>query len=209
MKGSASQAELSGFFAHHGRFPWEGQPQHSLWLAAEALDALQAAVPAAFPGRLRELRQYDVRSPNAVSGSVLWADVTLVDDLLEFRIETHEAGFVHEVALRVLAAGHGGLVLDQEHLWSQPLAPYLALTEYRPGETPTTRVLDPLREAPTELETMRRWLARYTGAQPSGDGWGLGARPPTEQRWERLGLWLLQEHGQLLPAPRFQPKGAR
>ena len=187
----ASFARVSGRAAH------EGGLFHALWVPDAELEQLRGWVEAAWPGPLVKLAPGDEGSvhlaPERMDG---W--LSQHDGVCSLSFRSHDAGFLHAVALQASADGFAVLVEDGEGLSGE--APYLAFTEYLPGRAPDTRWFDPLRPVEGALPVPSEWLARYLGVEGTVEALVLGEIAPTAI--PTLNLLVLLD-GRLLRAPRW------
>ncbi len=187
----ASFARVSGRAAH------EGGLFHALWVPGAELEHLRGWVEAAWPGPLLKLAPGDEGSvhlaPERMHG---W--LSRHEGVCCLSFHSHDAGFLHAVALQVVADGFGVLVQDGEGIFGE--APYVAFTEYLPGQAPETRWFDPLRPVAGALPVPSEWLARYLGVEGTVEALMLGEIAPMTMPTQCL---LVMLDGRLLEAPRW------
>ncbi len=181
-----------------GLFGAERGRSQTLWLPEVALTRVRRWVGEAFPGPIAALHHGsadDVR----FTGDEVSALVVADGRWLRVTTYVHDGGFLHAVALRAAEAGVASLALDEDSFYGR--APFLALTEYRPGEAPRTEWLDPLRGLAPDAGRVQAWLATYLGERRPFLDWvldtdrGVFGRPAAS--------FTLTRHGEPLPVVRW------
>ena len=111
----------------------------------------------------------------------------------QMTVNSFDGWFLHDVAKRATVPV---MVLDGQRFTGE--APFLAFTDYTPGQVPQTRWFDPLR--PTGAPVPRAWLTRAFGYSGDVNGFALEADEVTSVD-ESLRLELWREAGRLEEIP--------
>lgn len=181
-----------------GLFGAEWSPWQELWLPGATVAQARAWVGAAFPGPLTALHHEQHDDVHFTGEEVAGA---VAADGLRVRLSTypHDGGFLHAVAQRAAEAGVAGLVLDQDAFRGP--APFVALTEYRPGAAPRTEWFDPLRGLAPDAGRGRAWLETYLDERRPFFDWVLDGE--RDAFGLSGGTFVLTRKGQVLPAVRW------
>ena len=162
MKPSLDPAEVGRYAHEHGIL-------HVLAVPGATQDQLRTWVEACWPGALTRLKPASPKSADlTVRRLEAWVHLDGPRMLLVFG--HHEAGFLHDVAMKAAEAGVHSLVVDGESFYGP--APYFAFTQHGPGHEPETRWFDPLRGALTE-PVPAEWLAKYLGFEGEAEDFAV------------------------------------
>lgn len=181
-----------------GLFGAEWSPWQELWLPGATVAQARAWVEAAFPGPLVALH-HGRRGDVHFSGDEVAGTVVASEGRLRLSTYPHDGGFLHAVAQRAAEAGVAGLVLDQDAFYGT--APFVALTEYRPGEAPRTEWFDPLRGLAPDAERVRAFLETYLDERRPFLDWVLDGE--RDAFGLAAGSFVLTRKGEVLPAVRW------
>lgn len=181
-----------------GLFGMEWFPWQKLSLPGATVDRVRRWLGEAFPGPLAALH-HGSRDDVHFTSPQLEGAVRPFEGRLQVSTDHFDGGFLHAVALRAAHDGQACLVAEGDVFYGR--TPFVALTEYRPGEAPRTEWFDPLRGLHPDLPRVQAWLETYLGETTHFTDWVLD--PHAEPYAESLAWFQLMKRGEVLPSLRW------